>query len=500
MDASESKSDEISAEDKGDVGGATTATGSTGTGGSAATVSPVTIGGSIPTRKRGKLTSNPMDAITVAALTSAVPHMNSAGFLGLAGLLSSAAQETTSPANNAGSLIPAVEIVRSAAKKAVIEQPLWLHWSKQDMAPTFKCDPTRLSITGALRGYRMARASHGVSSSGSYYYECVVLPGPSSTDILYSLPPNARLGPGLREKLQAAVEWEEAQAQQTTNRQPPPSDHHSDTTGTVDEHSSKRRKVEENNNSKSSPPPQVGGHVRIGWSMRTGDLQAPVGYDKWSYGIRDIDGSILHCSRRQDNWGGEGFGAGDVIGCAICFDDNYNNNEDNDDDDDATERKSNNHIRFFKNGDCMGQFVISKGKREGGEAFSHIERGTYYPAISCYMGGSVRANFGPYWICPPKRSRLPPGLKNLKAMSTVCPPPVSPDEAVNHLAAAVKNFRKAEHQQSLKDAIRTESETQCQLYADYSKNYVEEIRQARMDRGLPLTDLPEPEESSMADE
>lgn len=450
MDATESKSDDINSVDGEGI---------------AAPSSHVTA---IPTRKRGKLiTPNPIDAVTIAALTSSVQNMNSAGFFGLASLLSTAAQDIQ---QSTASIIPAADVVRQAAKKAVVEQPLWLHWSKQDMAPNFKCDSTRLSITGAMRGYRMARASHGVSSSGCYYFECIVLPGPSATDILYSLPPNARLGPGLREKLQAAVEWEEAQA----SKQPPSND-------ATDENSSKRRKVEENMN----PPPQVGGHVRIGWSMRTGDLQAPVGYDKWSYAIRDIDGSILHCSRRQENWGGEGFGVDDVVGCAICFDDS-DQCEDN-----MAEKKSNNHIRFFKNGDCMGQFVISKGKREGGEAFSNIERGTYYPAISCYMGGSVRANFGPYWICPPKRSRLPPGLKNLKAMSTICPPPVSPDEAVTNLAATVKNFRKVEHQQSLKEAIRTEAETQSHLYAEFYANHVEEVRQARIDRGLSITDLPQ---------
>jgi SPRY domain len=463
MNETDSKMDEINSVDGGEGNVITTST----------TGIPIstTTGSTIPTRKRGKhALSNPVDAVTIAALTSSVQHMSSAGFLGLSALLSSASQDIQ---QSTATIIPAVDAVRQASKKAVTEQPLWLHWSKLDMAPNFKCDSTRLSITGAMRGYRMARASHGVSSAGCYYFECTVLPGPSATDILYSLPPNARLGSGLREKLQAAVEWEEAQVTQQ-----PPSNK-----DIVDEHSSKRRKVEEN----VKQPPQVGGHVRIGWSMRTGDLQAPVGYDKWSYGIRDIDGSILHCSRRQENWGGEGFGVDDVIGCAICFDDSEAHDED------STERKSNNHIRFFKNGDCMGQFVISKGKREGGEAFSNIERGTYYPAVSCYMGGAVRANFGPYWICPPKRSRLPPGLKNLKAMSAVCPTPVSSDEAVNNLAATVKIFRKVEHQQSLKEAIRVEAETQCQLYADFLKNHVDEIRQARIDRGLSVADLPQPD-------
>lgn len=220
----------------------------------------------------------------------------------------------------------------------------------------------------------------------------------------------------------------------------------------------------------------------MGWSMRTGDLQAPVGYDKWSYGIRDTGGSILHCSQRQDHWGGEGFGVGDVIGCAITFDEHD---------------ESQNHIRFFKNGNCMGQFIISKGKREGGEAFNNIEQGTYYPAVSCYMGGSVRANFGPHWICPPKRSRLPATLKHLQPVSSE--PPLNPEAAVSAAAPTVKLFRKAEHQNALREAIFAEAEIQCQAYAEFLKNHAAEIRKARQERSLPIADLPEEEEEQAAE-
>ena len=117
-----------------------------------------------------------------------------------------------------------------------------------------------------------------------------------------------------------------------------------------------------------------------GWSMRTGDLQAPVGYDKWSYGIREYWGKhhSLFAASRSLGWG-EGFVPGDVIGCAICFqegegliyDDDENNHPEGGEEDSTKQQQQNqkNHIRFFKNGICMGHFVISKGKREGGEAF-----------------------------------------------------------------------------------------------------------------------------------
>jgi hypothetical protein len=37
-------------------------------------------------------------------------------------------------------------------------------------------------------------------------------------------------------------------------------------------------------------------HVRVGWSQILGEPEAPVGYDEYSYGIRDIDGKVFHCS------------------------------------------------------------------------------------------------------------------------------------------------------------------------------------------------------------
>lgn len=39
------------------------------------------------------------------------------------------------------------------------------------------------------------------------------------------------------------------------------------------------------------PPETKEGHCRLGWSLSTGSLQGPVGYDKSSYAYRDIAGS-----------------------------------------------------------------------------------------------------------------------------------------------------------------------------------------------------------------
>eukprot|EP01038_Epipyxis_sp_PR26KG_P012200 gene12200-16343_t len=114
------------------------------------------------------------------------------------------------------------------------------------------------------------------------------------------------------------------------------------------------------------------GHIRVGWSTRQGELQAPVGFDKYSYAYRDICGSKVHDSLRIDNYG-DSFGVGDIIGCYISLDDvNIITNK----------------IIFFKNG-------ISQGIAYSG---NEIPPGLYIPSISLYMKANVRVNFGPTFI------------------------------------------------------------------------------------------------------
>lgn len=407
-----------------------------------------------------------IDAVTMASLTQAAALLSGWNYHATASALlqppsaaavlksenSSSGTSPTAGAATEPAVIPSPATVRTVVLKYVMDQPPWVCWNKSDMAPQLKVtDSYRLALQGALRGYRMARANQGVST-GCYYFECVILPGPTPKDILSNLPPNARLGPGLEQQLRAAMN---AEANDKTNK--------AEETQRV-----KKRKPNDN-----EAPPTVGGHLRIGWSMRTGDLQAPVGYDKWSYGVRSIVGSIVHKSQRQDTWGGEGFGPGDVLGCAIAlFEDD----------------PSQNQIRFFKNGECMGVVVIAKGKREGGEAFVGIDEGVYYPAVSSYMGGAVKANFGPHWVCHPRR--LPAGFPKLQPISDLFSVPKSPDDAVNLCAPAMKQFRKPEHQAALKEAIRAEAQVLYEAYESFLKAHVESIRSARTDRGLSVHDLP----------
>ncbi|KAI0202498.1 hypothetical protein F4808DRAFT_77218 [Astrocystis sublimbata] len=64
--------------------------------------------------------------------------------------------------------------------------------------------------------------------------------------------------------------------------------------------------------------PASHGHVRIGFARREASLDAPVGFDAYSYGFRDIDGQKVHMSRPKDFFPvGEDMLEGDVIGLEI---------------------------------------------------------------------------------------------------------------------------------------------------------------------------------------
>ncbi|KAJ6262848.1 hypothetical protein Dda_1405 [Drechslerella dactyloides] len=65
-------------------------------------------------------------------------------------------------------------------------------------------------------------------------------------------------------------------------------------------------------------PAEESGHVRVGFARRETSLDVPVGYDAYSYGIRDLDGQIVHMSRPKD-FMKESLATGDVIGLHISL-------------------------------------------------------------------------------------------------------------------------------------------------------------------------------------
>jgi Set1/Ash2 histone methyltransferase complex subunit ASH2 len=375
-------------------------------------------------------------------------------------------------------LLPTIEQVQQAATKSVTDNPPFCHLSKTDSAPQLKIasDSFRLVCKGGMRGYRMTRGSHGVSE-GNYYYEVVVLDPPSASEIAQSLPSNVRLGRQLQQDMQEALRAEErAKAAMAVAKDRDKND--DDAESTASSSVTKRSKF--------------GAHVRLGWSLRSGDLQAPVGYDRFSFAVRDIGGSKIHSSKREDNWGGEDFGPGDVVGCAISLvpggtggvDDSSAGLNANSGTGTSGSSSQQNQIRFFKNGYPMGEFVISKGRREGGTAFV-VPDGMYYPAISLYMGASVKVNFGPNFICPPRK--LPTGLK-FQPISTVCKPPITVEEAIAKVTKE-KVFRKSDMQQRFLDLVKGEVNVVQDTYQKQRRKHLQDVLAERKNRNLKVEDL-----------
>jgi Set1/Ash2 histone methyltransferase complex subunit ASH2 len=336
-----------------------------------------------------------------------------------------------------GATLPSVEQLTAAATKLYAETPPFVHLAKNDSAPQLKIE-NHSTVKGGMRGYRMARASHGVSE-GTYYFEVIVKEPPSVQEIAAALPPNVRLGPKLQKQLQEEL---------TLNVVSEP---------TENEPNKKKYKTDSTT---------VGGHLRVGWSMRTADLQAPVGYDKWSFGIRDISGSRIHSSKRHDHWGGEPFGPRDVVGLCMSMGETGGN------------------MRAFKNGDAMGHFVITKGKREGGACFEDIPEGVYYPAVSVYMGGTCQVNFGPHFIYPPRQ--LPSGMK-VHPVSDLSPVPPS---TVDRITKALPKKMEESLAKTFQVLVRTETEIRYREYQKHLQDHLQYIRMARQDRGLSIDNLP----------
>ncbi|XP_038061625.1 set1/Ash2 histone methyltransferase complex subunit ASH2-like [Patiria miniata] len=152
--------------------------------------------------------------------------------------------------------------------------------------------------------------------------------------------------------------------------------------------------------------------TRIGWSQPLGNLQAPLGYDKFSYSWRSRKGTRFHQSIGKRY--GEGYGQGDVLGLYIKLPSRvpadkllpltYK---------DRALIKFKSHL-YFEEKDlvqetendlkpCSGsKIAFFKNGVSQGVAFEDIFEGTYYPSISVHKGCTVSVNFGPQFKYPPQ--------------------------------------------------------------------------------------------------
>jgi len=142
------------------------------------------------------------------------------------------------------------------------------------------------------------------------------------------------------------------------------------------------------------------GHTRLGWSTQRGDKQAPVGYDRYSYAYRDVQGDIFHQSRGKPY--GEPYGQGDVLGFYIKLPSNPNAKKFT-----SLSQLVRNEMSAESAPLAESEIVFAKNGVAQGTAFRDILDGTYYPSASLYMGAEVKFNFGPDFKFPPKWQCMP---------------------------------------------------------------------------------------------
>ncbi|XP_055849029.1 set1/Ash2 histone methyltransferase complex subunit ASH2 [Episyrphus balteatus] len=152
-----------------------------------------------------------------------------------------------------------------------------------------------------------------------------------------------------------------------------------------------------------------GSATRLGWGQEYGNLQAPLGYDKFGYSWRSRKGTRFHESHGKHY--SEAYIEGDTLGFLIdlpevelteylpsTFKDRplvkFKSHLYYEDKDRVQETLKNfktlpqSKIEFFKNGKSQGV------------AFTDIYGGSYYPTISIYKSATVSVNFGPNFKSP----------------------------------------------------------------------------------------------------
>lgn len=152
--------------------------------------------------------------------------------------------------------------------------------------------------------------------------------------------------------------------------------------------------------------------TRIGWSQPLGNVQAPCGYDKFSYSWRSKKGTCFHQSRGKHF--SDGYGEGDILGFYVYLpqpDDpgkllpptykdkplvKFKSHLYYEEKDYVSEAEKNLQISYgskvctYKNGKYQGQL------------FSDIFEGVYHPSVSLYKNATVTINYGPTFKYPPE--------------------------------------------------------------------------------------------------
>uniref|UniRef100_A0A5F9C3X5 B30.2/SPRY domain-containing protein n=1 Tax=Oryctolagus cuniculus TaxID=9986 RepID=A0A5F9C3X5_RABIT len=152
--------------------------------------------------------------------------------------------------------------------------------------------------------------------------------------------------------------------------------------------------------------------ARLGWSQPLGNLQAPLGYDKFSCSWWSKKGTKFHQSIGKHY--SSGYGQGDVLGFYINLPEDRETAKSLPDtykDKALIKFKS---FLYFEEKDFVGkaekclkqtphsEIIFYKNAANQGVAYKDIFEGIYFPAISLYKSCTVSINFGPCFKYPPK--------------------------------------------------------------------------------------------------
>lgn len=139
----------------------------------------------------------------------------------------------------------------------------------------------------------------------------------------------------------------------------------------------------------------IKGSVRVGWGQALAEIQAPIGYDEYGYGISNKQSKIFHCSRGYP----VEFDLSQVktIGCHLIISEDLQTVDEN------SPIKTEIETKFpplnFLTTYNVKQNILKRGTikfyGDGREllGFENIYRGKYFPTVSIFGDAAVRVIF-----------------------------------------------------------------------------------------------------------
>ena len=140
----------------------------------------------------------------------------------------------------------------------------------------------------------------------------------------------------------------------------------------------------------------IKGAVRVGWGQALAEIQAPVGYDEYSYAISNKQGKIFHCSRGYPARVDE---QAKVIGCLLSIPEDFALLPD--DSELKTKIESKYPPLNFLTTYNVKQLILQRGLiqffADGqeilGARFENIYRAKYFPSVSIFGEAVVKVLF-----------------------------------------------------------------------------------------------------------